>query len=87
MLGHFLAAKRKVIRIEETKVLAMEQMISSYRPAGSCMMAPSPKEGVVDERLRVHVLKNPRDREVRRVPPLCRGGPSSRVFIWRRKDE
>jgi hypothetical protein len=35
-------------------------MVSNYHPAGSCMMALSEKVRVVDEKLRVHGVKNPR---------------------------
>ena len=41
--GHVLAAERKEIGLEEAKVLAREQIISNYHPAGSCMVAPSEK--------------------------------------------
>jgi hypothetical protein len=53
ILGYVLAAERKEIGLEEAKVLAREQLIGNYHSAGSCMVAPSEKEWVVDERLKL----------------------------------
>jgi choline dehydrogenase-like flavoprotein len=58
--GAFFCSKWNVIRIEEGMVSARKQMISNYHPAGSCMVAPIEKRGVVNERLRVHGVKDPK---------------------------
>ncbi len=45
--------------MEKPKLLAREQMISNYHPVDSYIMASSEKGRVVDEKLKVHGVKNP----------------------------
>jgi len=71
--GHVLAGQKKEIKIEEAKVLAREQMTNKYHLAISCMMAPSEKGGVVDERLRVHGFKDLRVVDACVFPTMQRG--------------
>ena len=55
-------------------------MVSNYHLAGSCMMAPRGKGGVVDERLRVHGVKGLRVVDASVFPIMPRGNINTSVY-------
>lgn len=71
--------------LEDAKRITREQMISNYHPAGSCMMAPREKGGVVDERLRVHGVRGLRVVDASVFPVVPRGNIITTVYATAEK--
>lgn len=76
---------KEEVGLEEAKRAARENMISNYHPAGSCMMAPREKGGVVDERLRVHGVKGLRVVDASVFPVVPRGNIITSVYATAEK--
>ncbi|KAF8855124.1 alcohol oxidase [Acephala macrosclerotiorum] len=66
--------------LDEAKKICRDHMISNYHPAGSCMMGKKEMGGVVDERLRVHGVKNLRVVDAGIFPLMPRGNIITSVY-------
>lgn len=71
---------QKLTTVAQAKDYIKQMAMTEYHPVGTCKMAPRAKGGVVDDRLRVHGVRNVRVVDASVFPAQLRGNTVSGVY-------